>query len=222
VAERTERLPPAYRIALAACTPTVRWWGRMEVEGLEHLPLDGPVLLAGNHDSYWDPLSIGIAALPRRQIHALAKKELWDFPGLGPVLNGMGQIPIDRGKGDAGALDRAVERLREGACIGIFLEGTRSLGRTLRARSGFNRLAERVPEAELVSVTVTGTTDIPRFPRPRPHVRVRFFRPAYAERGPDLSARMLEEIRSHAPISATGRTPERQRKLREAKEKAKA
>jgi hypothetical protein len=53
-------------------------------------------------------------------------------------------------------------------------------------------------------------------------VRVRFFRPAYAERTPELTARMLEEIRAEAPISATGRTPERQRALREKKEKANA
>jgi 1-acyl-sn-glycerol-3-phosphate acyltransferase len=209
-----------YRLAMAACTPAVRWWGRLEVEGLEHLPPTGPVLLAGNHDSYWDPIAIGIAAKPVRQIHALAKKELWGFPGLGPVLDGMGQIPIDRGKGDAGALDKAVERLRDGACIGIFLEGTRSLGRTLRARSGYARLAERVPEAELVSVSVTGTTDLPRFPSPRARVRVRFFRPTHAERHPELTARMLEEIRAEAPISATGRTPQRQRALREKKERA--
>ena len=218
----TERMTPAYRFALAVCTPAVRWWGRLEVSGLEHLPESGPVLLAGNHDSYWDPVSIGIAALPRRQIHALAKKELWSFPGLGPVLNGMGQIPIDRGKGDQGALDQAVERLRQGACIGMFLEGTRSLGRELRARSGYLRLAQRVPEAELVSVSITGSTDIPRFPSPRPHVRVRFFRPSYTERDAELPARLLEEIRADAPISATGRTPERQRKLREKKEAAKA
>jgi 1-acyl-sn-glycerol-3-phosphate acyltransferase len=213
------KLTPVYRLAMNVCVPPIRWWGRLEVSGLEHLPPTGPVLLAGNHDSYWDPVSIGLAARPVRQIHALAKKELWGVPGLGPVLDGMGQIPIDRGKGDSGALDTAVERLREGACIGIFLEGTRSLGRTLRARSGFNRLAERVPEAEIVSVTVTGTTDLPRFPSPRPHVKVRFFRPAYSVRDEQLTARMLEEIRAEAPISATGRTPERQRALREKKEK---
>ena len=215
-------LSPVYRLAMNVVTPAIKAWGRLEVSGLEHLPPTGPVLLAGNHDSYWDPLAIGLAAKDVRQIHALAKKELWSFPGLGPVLDGMGQIPIDRGKGDARALDTAVERLRQGACIGIFLEGTRSLGRTLRARSGFYRLAERVPEAELVSVSVTGTTDLPRFPSPRPHVKVRFFRPAYNTRDEDLTRLMLEEIRAEAPISATGRTPERQRRLREKKEKAKA
>ena len=60
---------------------------------------------------------------------------------LGAVLTGMGQIPIERGSGDSGALDRAIEELRKGACIGIYPEGTRSLGRALRARGGVGYLA---------------------------------------------------------------------------------
>ena len=56
--------------------------------------------------------------------------------------------------------------LRGGACVGIFPEGTRSLGRTLRARSGIGRLAAAVPEAKIVlRRRATGTTDIPRFPQ---------------------------------------------------------
>ena len=90
----------------------------------------------------------------------------------------MGQIPIERGKGDAHAMDRAIEELRDGRCIGVFPEGTRSLGRELRARSGFGRLADAVPEAQIVCCTVEGTVDIPKFPKSRPHVRVRFFPPA--------------------------------------------
>jgi 1-acyl-sn-glycerol-3-phosphate acyltransferase len=216
-------LSPMYRFAMAACAPVVRGWGRLEVSGLEHMPPTGPVLLAGNHDSYWDPISVGVAASSVRQIHALAKIELWKVPGLGPVLDGMGQIPIDRGAGDAHALDQAIQRLREGACIGVFPEGTRSLGRVLRARSGFGRLAAAVPSAEVVCCTVTGTTDIPRFPSPRPSVRVRFFRPAgggllEGESPGELSARLLEEIRREAPISVAGR----RRKTRTARERAAA
>lgn len=206
-----EPIGRAYRAALAAASPAVRTWGRLEAEGLEHLPEHGPVLLAGNHDSYWDPVAIGLAALPRRQIRALAKSSLWKFPGLAPILDAMGQIPIDRGAGDARAMDRAVEELRRGACIGVFPEGTRSLGRELRARSGFGRLHDAVPEAEIVCVTVTGTVDLPRFPA-RPHVRVRFFRPEQGPRLADepaaaLSARLLAEIRRQAPIATAGRRP---------------
>ena len=198
-----------YRIAMRLCSPIVCRWGRLEVEGLEHMPEHGPVLLAGNHDSYWDPVAIGVAALPRRQIRALAKSSLWKIKGLDRVLDSMGQIPIERGKGDAQALNRAIEELKAGACIGIFPEGTRSLGRELRARSGFGRLAAEVPEAEVVCVAVSGTVDIPRFPK-RPRVRVKFFSPArgglaHGEEAAVLATRLLAEIRGHAPTAVAGR-----------------
>ena len=194
---------PTYRLAMAATTPAVRWWGRLSVSGLDCLPEEGPLLLACNHDSYWDPIAIGIAGLPRRQIKALAKSSLWK-PGLGAILDGMGQIPIERGQGDAGALERAIDELRAGACIGIFPEGTRSLGRELRARSGLGRLAAAVPEAEIRCCAVVGASDVPRFPRSRPHVSVRFFAPGGGGLQPgeepgELTARLLEEIRREAP-----------------------
>jgi 1-acyl-sn-glycerol-3-phosphate acyltransferase len=205
----TERFSRTYRVAMAVCTPIVRWWGRLEVSGLEHLPASGPVLLAGNHDSYWDPVAVGIAALGRRQIRALAKSSMWKIRGLDRVLDGMGQIPIDRGAGDARALDRAIEELRGGACIGVFPEGTRSLGRELRARSGFGRLAAAVPEAQVVSCTVVGTTDITSFPK-RPRIAVHFFTPAgggllNGETPGELSVRLLAEIRAQAPIVSAKR-----------------
>jgi 1-acyl-sn-glycerol-3-phosphate acyltransferase len=205
----SEPISRAYRIAMKLCSPIVRRWGRLEVEGLEHLPESGPVLLAGNHDSYWDPVAIGVAAMPRRQIRALAKSSLWKIKGLDRVLDGMGQIPIERGTRDESAMGRAVEELRAGACIGIFPEGTRSLGRELRARSGFGRLAAAVSEAAVVCVAVTGTVDIPRFPK-RPRVRVKFFSPAdgglaQGEEAAALAMRLLTEIRGYAPIAVAGR-----------------
>ena len=161
---------------MAVCRP-VAWWGRLTVEGEEHVPRSGPTLLVGNHDSQMDPVVIGMAAIRRRQIRALAKSSLWENPLLARVLNGMGQIPIERAMGDAGALVNAIEALGKGACIGIFPEGTISVGRELRARSGAGRLALEVPQARLVCAAVTGTPDIARFPT-RPDLHVRFFEPA--------------------------------------------
>jgi 1-acyl-sn-glycerol-3-phosphate acyltransferase len=214
-------ITPAYRLVMALSTPAVKWWGRLEVSGLEHLPAEGPVLLAGNHDSYWDTVTIGLAAMPKRQIKALAKSSLWK-PGLGKVLDGMGQIPIERGKGDQNAMARAEQELRAGACIGIFPEGTRSLGRELPARSGLGRLAEAVPEAEIVCCTVVGTVDVPKFPKDRPRLTVRFFRPTGGGLQPgeshrDFGARLLAEIRAEAPLAHAGR-----RKLVQPKVKATA
>ena len=203
-----------YRVAMAVNRP-VALWSRLKVEGVESLPASGPLLVVGNHDSHWDPLMVGMAALKRRQIRALAKAELWDVRGLAPILDGMGQIPIERGKGDKQALAKAIETLRAGACIGVFPEGTRSRGKVLRARSGIGRLALEVPEAHVTLVAIEGTADLTGFPR-RPHVRVRFFDPAGGQPRPDedpgeLSARLLAEIRDQVPPALSyrkrGRAP---------------
>jgi 1-acyl-sn-glycerol-3-phosphate acyltransferase len=197
-----------YSLAMTVNRPVARWGG-MQVEGLETVPEEGPLLIVGNHDSHWDPVMVGIAAHRRRQIRALAKSDLWKVRGLGPILNGMGQIPIDRGKGDAQALARAIEALRAGVCIGVFPEGTRSRGKVLRARSGVGRLALEVPEAHVTLVAVEGTADLTGFPR-RPRIRIRFFDPAGGQPRPDedpgeLSARLLAEIRELVPPSLSYR-----------------
>jgi 1-acyl-sn-glycerol-3-phosphate acyltransferase len=197
-----------YRAAMAACRP-VAAWGRLLAEGVEVLPADGPVLVVGNHDSHWDPIMVGISAIRRRQIKALAKSTLWDVKGLSGVLNGMGQIPIERGAGDKQALARAIAELRRGACIGVFPEGTRSRGKVLRARSGLGRLALEVPEAKIVLVAIEGTSDLTGFPR-RPRLGVRFFEPAGGQARPgedpgELSTRLLAEIRELVPPSLSYR-----------------
>jgi 1-acyl-sn-glycerol-3-phosphate acyltransferase len=197
-----------YRLAMAVCRP-VALWGGLKVEGLETLPESGPLLIVGNHDSHWDPLMVGVAALRKRQIRALAKAQLWDVRGLGPVLNGMGQIPIERGAGDKQALARAIETLRAGACIGVFPEGTRSRGKVLRARSGLGRLALEVPEAHISLVAIRGTSDLTGFPR-RTRLRVSFFDPVGGQAKPgedaaELSARLLAEIRAIVPPSISYR-----------------
>ncbi len=181
----------------------------MQVEGLDVLPRSGPVLLAANHDSNMDPVAVGVAARRHRQVRALAKASLWDVRGLGPILTGMGQIPIERGKGDRGALDKAIEALRAGACIGIFPEGTRSRGGDLRARSGIGHLAAAVPESRTVLATITGTTDYVRFPK-RPRVTIRFSLPAEGDYQPGedptaFAVRLLAEVRANAPVVASGR-----------------
>src|SRR3954454_11690048 len=210
MSDRLEPITRAYRGAMIASRPGVVWWGRLQVTGLELLPLEGPLLAGGDHDSYWDTVATGIAAMPRRQVRALAKSSMWENKLLGAVLTGMGQIPIERGSGDTAALDRAIEELRRGACIGIYPEGTRSLGRALRARSGIGYLARAVPEATIIGVACSGTVAIPRFPRTRPHVSVDFFEFERPEIGRDESprdwgTRPLAQLRQRARIEVAGR-----------------
>lgn len=199
----TGRIPLTYRAVMAAAGPIIRWWGRLEVTGLDTLPARGATIVPANHDSAWDPMVIAFAARRRRQIRALAKASLWKNPLVGRVLDGMGQIPINRGKADHDALDTAVRCLADGGCIGIFPEGARAQGRQLRAKSGVGRLAQAVPQARIVCAAVSGTVDITRFPR-RPRLRVTFFEPTAApaaESAAELAVRLTAELRAVAPIA---------------------
>lgn len=207
--ERPPRIARFYRFAMAVNRPIISWWGRLEVQGRELLAATGPILLAGNHDSHWDPVAIGVAAMPRRQICALAKASMWKNPVLARILDGMGQIPIERGTGDGQAMVAATTALREGTCIGIFPEGTLSQGKVLRARSGIGRLARDVPEAQIICCSVSGTVDIVRFPR-RPRIRVVFSLPEGGglqgdERPVAFAERLLAQARERAPRIAAGR-----------------
>ena len=106
------RVPLTYRAVMAVSTPIVRWWGRLEVVGVDLLPRTDPTVLMVNHDSAWDPIVVGVAAR-HRQIRALAKASLWTFEPMGWVLDRMGQVPIERGRADTAALSAAIDRLRE-------------------------------------------------------------------------------------------------------------
>ena len=187
------------------------WWGRMKVEGADDVPRHGSLLVVPNHDSQWDPPLVAAALRRRRPLRFLARANLWEIPGLGPILSAIGQIPIERGRGDRGALDQAVELLRAGEAVCVFPEGKLSNGERLRARSGVGWLAQSCPNVRVVLCAVSGTTDLVRFPR-RPRVRIFFFEPASGQPRPDedpseLAARLLAELRDRVPPAVAGRRP---------------
>jgi 1-acyl-sn-glycerol-3-phosphate acyltransferase len=193
---------------MLVATPVVRWWGRLRVRGAELVPSDEPTILMVNHDSAWDPVVAGVA-IRQRQIRALAKSSLWDSKPMAWVLDRMGQIPIERGRGDLEALSAAVEHLRQGQCIGIFPEGTVSRGRPLRSLSGAGRLALAVPGTRVLGVRITGAVDIVRFPH-RPRIEVEFFEPAGGQPADGespiaLTRRVMAEVRRDAPPALPGR-----------------
>ncbi|GAB2480425.1 lysophospholipid acyltransferase family protein [Jatrophihabitans fulvus] len=197
-----------YATVMVIATPFVRWWGRLRVRGLELLEAPGAIVMIANHDSHWDPLVVGVAA-KGTQVRALAKASLWKNPVVAKVLDGMGQIPIERGRGDADALRNAIDGLEAGACVGIFPEGTISRGREMRALSGAGRLALAVPASRVVACSITGAVDIVRFPK-RPRITVEFFEPSGGQPKPGESAialtkRVMAEVRDRAPAVGAGR-----------------
>ncbi len=90
----------------------------------ERLPEEGSLILAVNHQSYFDPPLAGICS--RRGVHYLARKSLLEWPVLGPLFPAMNVIPVERGGNDMTALKIIIRKLREGEGVVLFPEGTRS------------------------------------------------------------------------------------------------
>ncbi len=114
------------------------------IDGLEHIPTAGPVILAANHTSYLDPLALGYFATKRgRRTRFLTKDELFEKPVMGGILRGAGMISVSRGTTDAaGSLVAAETSLREGRCVTVFPEGTISLDlEPMVGKTGTARLA---------------------------------------------------------------------------------
>ena len=110
------------------------------VQGQEMVPVHGAVIVASNHVSLVDPPVVG-AAIPR-EMHFLAKKELFTNRLLARIIKIYNTVPVKRGAVDRVALRRIVEILRQDQAILLFPEGTRGTGNTLlRGKLGVGKLA---------------------------------------------------------------------------------
>ncbi len=144
----------------------LRAFWRYRADGAERVPADGPVIVAANHVSYFDPVALGVGI--RRPVTYLAKKQLFDIPILGPVITGLGAYPLDREAGGVAALRAALRALKDGRCVGIFPEGTRNLTGDAEEKGGAALLGA-LTGAPVVPAAIVGTRDAKRF---RPiHVR---------------------------------------------------
>jgi 1-acyl-sn-glycerol-3-phosphate acyltransferase len=117
---------PVYTLARLVVPPVIRFWVRLDMQGAHHIPASGPVIVAANHTSYFDPLCLGVFVdSAGRQVRFLAKSELFDRPLMRFIMLGAGQIPVYRETRDAArSLSAAVEAMRDGAAVAIYPEGT--------------------------------------------------------------------------------------------------
>ena len=142
--------------------PLLSLLGRPKVEGLEHLPTDGPAILASNHLAVAD--SFYLSLVVHRRITYLAKQEYFTGTGLkGRAIAWFytvaGQVPIDRT--DAGSAEAALQTakriLAEGKLLGMYPEGTRSPdGRLYKGKTGLARLALQTG-VPVIPVAMIGT-----------------------------------------------------------------
>ena len=107
---------------------------RMRVTGREHIPRKGGAVIAANHASYLDP-PVMAGAIDRRIVHFLARDTLFSNPAARWFFPRVGVIPLDRTRGDVGAMKKTIAALR-GAGGGAVSEGTRSVEGALQAAPG--------------------------------------------------------------------------------------
>ncbi len=152
--------------------------------GVHHIPRTGPVLLVANHQSYFDPILVGLGA-HHRQAYAMARATLWDTPGLDKIITAMNAIPVAQGEGDIGSLRRCIEVLKTGHGLLIFPEGERTAtGDTQPFATGTMLLIKRARPL-VVPVAIEGAYEVfPRhakWPRPGPRIGVMYGEPIPAQ-----------------------------------------
>jgi len=113
-----------YGLVRVLLCPLIYLLFRPKVEGLENFPRDGKTIVYANHISAIDPMVIA-CVLPR-QIHFMAKIELFKNPLLAWILKRAGAFPVKRGTADISAIKNSLKVLNEGGVFGMFPEGTRS------------------------------------------------------------------------------------------------
>ena len=129
---------------------------RMRVFGREHVPARGGAIIAANHCSYLDPPVMG-GANSRRVVHFLARDTLLSNPIAKWFFPRVAVIPLDRTKGDLGALKKAIGILKEGRVVGLFPEGTRSPDGRMRAAKGGIGFLIAKSEVPVVPLHISGT-----------------------------------------------------------------
>lgn len=158
--------PVVYWIARAILQPFFCVYFRLRRIGIEHIPAEGPVLLASNHRSFSDPFVMGMCL--GRPLRFVAKVELFEKRWQARLLLALGAFPIRRGESDELAMETARMILEQGGAVGIFPEGTRVRpGPLAEPKRGVGRLAVETG-APIVPVAIIGTEDIRRGWRIRP------------------------------------------------------
>ena len=183
-----------YALLWCLCWVVSHVWFGIRFTGRSRVPPTGPVLLVANHQSYLDPVFVGIAS--RRQTGALARHSLFFWP-LGWLIRSLGAVPIDRGRGGAAGFKATLAMLRQGKTVLVFPEGTRTTDGQLQSfHPGFCALARR-SGATIVPVAIDGAfAALPRgasLPHPQP-IHVSFCQPITQQQATGLADEQLVEL----------------------------
>ena len=119
-----------YRLVHTVFKPIFGFCYLNPAKGLENLPEDGAFVLCANHLSGLDPICISARLPGKINLAFLAKKELFENKFLKLLIDALGAIPVDRGGADIAAIRASIQALKDGKCLLIFPQGTRSKDNT--------------------------------------------------------------------------------------------
>jgi 1-acyl-sn-glycerol-3-phosphate acyltransferase len=164
-----------YAVARAILVPFLKLFFRWRVIGAQNIPKKGPVIVACNHISYFDPLCHAyMINAGGRKCRFFAKSELWKNPFLRFVLTHAHQIPVERGSGESGPVEKAIEWLGRDELVVIYPESTITTNPDLtpmQGKTGVGRVAFATG-APVVPIAVWGS----HWVRPKKRKAVQKFR----------------------------------------------
>jgi 1-acyl-sn-glycerol-3-phosphate acyltransferase len=177
-----------YRFCRAGSSALFLLLCRGRVFSRRNVPREGGVLLVCNHQSFLDPI-VAALALPR-ECHFMARSTLFRNPWFGKLIESLNAFPIKRGTADFGAVKETLRRLKRGALVTAFPEGTRTEdGSVAPMHSGVVMLARKA-DVPLVPALVLGAYEVwPRhaaLPHPAPII-VAYGRPLWPAQMQDRS-----------------------------------
>ena len=126
---------------------------KAKVYGKENIPKEGGFVIACTHNGYIDILNLGISMLPR-EVHFMAKKQLFDVKGLGWLIKKLNAFPVDRDNPGPSVIKIPRQLIKEGKVVGIFPSGTRS-SENSELKAGAVTIAQ-LSKAEIVPAAYIG------------------------------------------------------------------
>jgi 1-acyl-sn-glycerol-3-phosphate acyltransferase len=171
---------------------------RIEFEGAERAPSDGPMIVAPNHVSYLDPFWVSVPI--NRPLRYMTWDRMTRLPLLGRIIQAYGAFPVSLEKGDRSALRQASEQLRHDGGLMIFPEGGRTrTGRLMPFKPGVIRLALET-NAPILPVTIIGGYKAfsPHHLFPRPYKIKIIYHDPIRLTPPDDDSQMKEYMRQQA------------------------
>ena len=148
---------PVFSTARAIARLVTTLWFDIKVHGVRNIPMKGGVLIVANHQSYIDPAAIG--AHVRRMTNYVGKSELFEKPLANWVNRSMGAFPVRQGEGDIGAVREAIKRLKEGAALVLFPEGSRTFDGELQPIAPGVGLIAKKAGVPVVPCVIEGSFD---------------------------------------------------------------